>query len=238
MGILLFCALLANFTALLLSWAVAALRTPISSYADLGQVSLLVSFQFSWVLWITFFLEMSFGRVGRYITAFSVYFSLAGIVVVYLVLVGNLLHDLVPIAPRGFWTLVSAAVVLPGTIPLPPTSLIFSGPHIVSRCTFYQERERSFVDWLCCHRHYPRCDACMTFPFPQFIDMILLSQNHTAFVQVAISLSTAFWASEMRNNSTDKQTIFITQTVVGSHVFLILFLLIFEIGIPKYYVGT
>jgi hypothetical protein len=68
---------------------------PVRSYSDLG--------------------ELTYGTIGRYITALAVHTSLAGTVLVYLILLGELLHEIKYILyfSRGYLTLFCALLLCP-----------------------------------------------------------------------------------------------------------------------------
>lgn len=164
-GILFFCALLANYTALLLSRTTLALSgVKISSYSDLGEVRPALTRSH---LLAPHPHQVAFGRIGRIVTSLSVYIALGGarvldppplppslgIIVVYLLLIGDLMHSIVPVAPRGFWTLIGAIVVLPGLA----SPFSASSP---SRCPLYQEHGRGDLDRLCRDWYHHRCHGC------------------------------------------------------------------------------
>lgn len=75
----------------MIQWAV----VPVRSYSDLG--------------------ELCYGGIGRLVTTLAVHMSLAGVVLVYLILLGELLHEVKYIMyfSRGYLTLFCAVLLLP-----------------------------------------------------------------------------------------------------------------------------
>jgi len=85
------CAAFSSFT----GWAIGKSmeQTPHSeSYADLG--------------------EQAFGKPGRYLALFSVYTTLAGVAIIFLILLGLLMSGIVPLLSHGLWTLLIGLVIV------------------------------------------------------------------------------------------------------------------------------
>eukprot|EP01087_Luapelamoeba_hula_P014167 TRINITY_DN4109_c0_g1_i3.p1 TRINITY_DN4109_c0_g1~~TRINITY_DN4109_c0_g1_i3.p1 ORF type:complete len:469 (-),score=48.09 TRINITY_DN4109_c0_g1_i3:28-1362(-) len=57
--------------------------------------------------------EFAFGRFGRWASHFSQYVTLAGVSIIFLVLVGLLMNEIVDQVPRGFFTLVIGICMIP-----------------------------------------------------------------------------------------------------------------------------
>jgi vesicular inhibitory amino acid transporter len=92
--VLLVCSVITNYTAHLIGKIISnSISKPNPSFSDIG--------------------EAAFGKLGRSISNFSIYVTLIGIVILYLILIGQLLNGIFPCLPRGFFTLVIGVAVIP-----------------------------------------------------------------------------------------------------------------------------
>jgi len=98
-ALLLFCSIITNYTAHIIGTIIMAAKAKntttkeISSFSDIAEVA--------------------FGKLGRAVSNFSIYVTLIGVIIIYLILIGQLLNGLFPCFPHGFFTLAVGVIMMP-----------------------------------------------------------------------------------------------------------------------------